>query len=71
MDTVPVNMDITKKGLLHEEAIVNSGLMDDHMATGIKFTVRIPSPAGLTYYWSEAGLMLSTARINFLLHSFF
>lgn len=50
MNTVPVNMDITKKGFVYEEAMVNSGLMNDHMANRYKFTVRIPSPAGLTCY---------------------
>ena len=57
-------MDITKKELTYEEAMVNSGLMDNHMANAIKFIVKIPSPAELASCWSEAGLMLSTARIK-------
>jgi len=44
---VAVKMDITKKELTYEEAMVNSGLMDNHMANAIKFIVKIPSPAEL------------------------
>lgn len=31
-------MNVTKKGLMYEEAMVNSGLMDEHVADGIKLT---------------------------------